>query len=89
MKKSALTILICAMTLAMSVSAWAGDGGTDRVVSLQPAAGYQTVSFKSDMKHMFKSVGHGLHRMGHSIQNFAMHTGRRVKAGYHAARHQR
>lgn len=89
MKKSALAILICATALAMSTPAWAGDGGADRVVSLQPAPGYQAVSFKSDMKHMFKSIGHGLHRMGHGIQNFAKHTGRRVKAGYHAARHQR
>lgn len=89
MKKSALAILICITTLAMSVPAWAGDTGADRVVSLQPAAGYQTVSFKSDMKHMFKSIGHGFHRMGHSIHDFAKHTGRRVKAGVHAARHRR
>lgn len=89
MKKSALAILICATTLAMSAPAWAGGDGADQVVTLQPAQGYQTVSFKSDMKHMFKSIGHGFHRMGHSIHDFAKHTGRRVKAGVHAARHHR
>lgn len=46
-------------------------------------------SFKGEMKNMFKSIGHGFRHGGHAIRGVARHTGRRVKAGIHAAKRQR
>lgn len=89
MQKYAMAFMICAAVLAMNAPAMADDFAADRVVTLQPAGDYHPVSFKSDIKHVFKSIGHGFHHMGHSIHDFAKHTGRRVRAGAHAARHQR
>lgn len=85
--KKTLVIFLGLAAAVMSANALAAGDGTAahaRHSRTQPSG-----SFKGEMKTMFKSIGHGFKHGGHAIRGVARHTGRRVKAGAHAARRQR